>query len=847
MTVGCWLVVVPAGAKERSDALWQGAGEHAGAGAASVASNRSEFDATTPASVGEALPTIPVQPVGQLDAEPTMGKPRGRVLEEIVVVAQKREQAIQDVPISMSALEADFLIDQGVTDIRDAMLLVPNVQIESAGFFSAPRVRGFSFNNNNKAFEPPVGMVIDGIPYTLVPYFSSALFDTQRIEVLRGPQGTTFGKNTTAGVIHLISNTPTADPGGYLSVQYGELQRRRIEAAYGAPLTDGVNFRLSALYDARDGYIRNTTAAVLPTAAREVRDRDRSGLRAQLQWEDLAGSTLLLALEHVQLYDGGAGAELIVTGPNFRNAVRRYDPNADFVPGNYIISEDFPGYRDVQIDTVRAQWEMPLDQWTLTAVSGYSMLEEIVALDVDFTPAPGLSALNGDRSPTLFGEVRVVSPELPGLMGLEGFGDHSTLLAGLVYDRRAILDSFFDFYVGTTAFLDLQVAATQDQRGLPAPPALPNLPFNPLTTDLLDEFVSQNFEQRARAYSAYLNLQWALTERWGVELGVRYTYERKDAQWNQFFGAPVSPAATALGFQPFMADLDYTEGKLQPKIALSYKLSPGTSVFAHWARGFKGGGFNAFAYRNAPADNNADLVYDAEESDDYGLDLKSTLFDGAARFNLSLFRQTARDFQVLVRNNPPGTIGSGTTAVTNAPKARSQGVEADLTWLTTEWLTLIGALGLNDTEYLDFPDNECPIGRANEDGDDNPRCDATGKSFPFAPRVSVSQTINLSIPGAVVLGRLAGVVLLHAGTTIEFQSSQLLDLDLDERKRQGAFTRFKASVGASHPHAGWSLRLIGENLSDEVTRIRMGDVFPDVIVGGQNEPRLFYLQFRQDF
>ncbi|MFP5304402.1 MAG: TonB-dependent receptor, partial [Gammaproteobacteria bacterium] len=227
----------------------------------------------------EPVQTIPVEPL-RSEPPPPVERAQGRRIEEVVVTAQKREQAIQDVPISMTAISGEMLIEQGVTDVREALQLVPNARVDAAGFFAAPRVRGFTFNNNNKAFEPPVGMVLDGIPHTDVTYFTAALFDISRMEVLRGPQGTSFGKNTTAGLIHLISNSPSDDPGGSLTLERGELGRQRLEAAYGGPLFEGVNVRIAGLLDERDGYIDNTTADVLQSAPDALKDRDRSGLRA---------------------------------------------------------------------------------------------------------------------------------------------------------------------------------------------------------------------------------------------------------------------------------------------------------------------------------------------------------------------------------------------------------------------------------------------------------------------------------------------------------------------------------------------------------------------------------------
>ncbi|MGH7804280.1 MAG: TonB-dependent receptor, partial [Candidatus Binatia bacterium] len=193
--------------------------------------------------------------------------PPARQVEEIVVTAQRREQDAQDVPISMSVLDREFLAGQGVTDVREAMLFAPNVKVESAGFFSAPRIRGFTVNNNNVAFEPPAGMALDGVPYTNVAYFQAALFDTERVEVLRGPQGTTFGKNTTAGLIHVVSKDPSDEYSAFADLQYGELDRQRVELGIGGPLwKDVVNLRLAGLYDSRDGFVENTTAAVVPEA-----------------------------------------------------------------------------------------------------------------------------------------------------------------------------------------------------------------------------------------------------------------------------------------------------------------------------------------------------------------------------------------------------------------------------------------------------------------------------------------------------------------------------------------------------------------------------------------------------
>ncbi len=806
-------------------------------------------------SGGEAPPPEPA-PLDTIevggDAQPVVrDAPRGRVLEEIIVTAQKRDQAIQDVPISMSALTGDFLVEQGVTDVREALQLVPNASVDAAGFFAAPRVRGFTFNNNNKVFEPPVGMALDGIPHTRVPYFNAALFDVKRMEVLRGPQGTSFGKNTTAGLVHVISNGPTPDYEGVLSIEQGELSRNRIEAAYGGPLTGSINFRVAGLVDKRDGYIRNTTARTIQGVRGDLKSRDRSGLRAILEWPELAGGRLELAFESMNLFDGGAALETLQSGPVWKETIRRYDPNADFTPGNWVHSQDLDDYRDVDIQRLRGHWEQPLGDWSLVALGALARMKQTLSLDTDFEPAEAINGFGSDNSPMAYAEFRMVAPTFDGLFGLGG--GRSDLLFGFTASRRQILDSNFIFGINNGPFYDLVTAAGTDTGNPPDELSSGGLigavGVNPTGgDDSYDEF-NQFFEQSADAASVYAHLKWQFTEIWGLELGGRYTAENKEGDWDTHFTTPPpNPSLQAIGTEEFVAHRERRERNFQPKISLNYQPSDALSVFAHWEKGFKGGGFNAFAFREGTDPvrdagfEDDDLVFEEEIATNWGLDFKMTLAQGAARLNISLFRETAKDFQVLIRENPEGTIGLGTSRVVNAEEALAQGVEADILWLATDWLTVTAGIGLLDTEFISFPDGECPAGNSNRnlDGDDNPRCDQSGREFPFAPQIGGALSLRTVFPITAGLN-------LEAGTLIEYESDQLLDVDLEEKKRQGAYSRYKADVGIRHPGQGWTLRLVGENLTNTVTHVRYGDIFEDVVVGSQNQPRLIYAQFRQEF
>ena len=809
------------------------------------------------------LPTVPVE-TGETEAVPS----EPVRLDDLMVTSQKRVQSIQDVPISVTALTGQMLWEQGATDVREALQFVPNARVDSAGFFAAPRVRGFTLNNNNKSFEPPVGMVLDGIPHTRVEYFMAALMDVERIEVMRGPQGTSFGKNTTAGLIHLISNTPTDSGQGSLTLDSGEAQRRRIEAAYGGALTDGLNFRVAALLDERAGYIENTTAQVIDTAPEEIKERKRTGLRLTLEVPEFFDAILTLAHERFELHDGGVALENVIAGPAFRDAVRQYDPNADFVPGNWVQSQDYPDYKDVTIQRTRFQLDRGLGNWELTALGAYSVMEEDVSIDTDFTPAPAILGSGTDRSPDTYGEIRFTAPQADGLLGLSFLPGNSDLLFGLSGGRRQILDSHFRFAINNKPFFELTGAAGADLGNPPSADSAGGIIGGApqAGSDKVDA-VDQQFEQVSDELSYFAHLQYHFLPSWTVELGGRYTTEKKHGAWDLIFTTPdPNTSLVAIGTEEFTATRDLDLKNFQPKVSLNWEATKDLSLFVHWEKGYKAGGFNAFAFRegvcesgnpNDASDSDCgafdddDLTYRDEVATNVGFDVKSWWLDHTLNLNVSLFREVARDFQVLIRENPPNTIGSGTSRVVNAEEALAQGVEMDLRWLVTDWLTVNSGIGVLDTEFISFKRGECPVGNShkNTDGDALPQCDQTGKPFPFAPKVggAVGLRLNLPLDGLPLIGAGLQGLAFAAGTVAEYETEQYLDIDLEDKKLQDAYWRYRADVGVTSLARRWTVRLVGENLTDTVTWIRMGDIFENVVHGSQNQPRLMYLQFRQEF
>jgi iron complex outermembrane receptor protein len=772
-------------------------------------------------------------------------------LEEVLVVAQKRSESIQDVPLSISVINEDFIEEWSITDLSSAVLYTPNVKVADAGFFILPRVRGFGVNQNNKAFEPPAGVAIDGIPYTRLEYFTSALFDLERMEVYRGPQGTAFGKNTTAGLIHLITRSPTDELEGFIDYQYGDFERRRLEAGVGGPLIEGfLNFRVAALLDERDGFVENSAGVSLTGAPDLGRGTEREGYRLKLEFPDLFGSMLKIGVDSTRVESTGAGLELFDVTDTFRAITLSYDPASDFTRGNFVNTINDPDFRKTELDIYNLEWRYGVGEWGLVAQGGYAVLEGSAALDVDSTPAPAIFARDGDRSPTKTLELRLESPELPGLFGLDNlFGlelGSSNFLVGAYTQNRRIEGDGLVYEFGA-AYLDYFFIDTIGSAGsnlLPQTNSLlaqlfPQLPISSgALRGLVAESVTQVFNQEADAKAIFLQSKWQFFPSWALEAGIRFNDEVKTASFNQFYSSPEpNIIMPILGIEEYQHDLRRDESNISRRFALNFQPSDDLGIFLHVARGFRGGGYNAFSFRGSLDQ----LQYESEEATDWGVDIKSTWLDGRMRLNLSLYRIDIDDFQVLVGVANERGFGVGSNKVENAAKARSQGLEGDMTFAVTRWLTLFATLGVNDSEYLDFTNNQCFPDNRNTDGDSDPRCDSTGKPFELTPKYTGT------LLGMVTLPLTRSGLALQFGGGLDYQSEQFTTTSLDDRYIQGDVTRWRATVGIGNPLQGWSFRLQGENLTDEVATLRQGQILKGSVVEGVEAPRTVYGTFRYTF
>jgi iron complex outermembrane receptor protein len=801
-------------------------------------------------------------PAGDNSTPGSSLRPSGGI-EEIIVTARRREENVRQVPLAISVIDGRFVENESLTDFRDLALFAPNTRVDNNPIFPDIRIRGFGSPLSNKGFEQPVGLVLDGVPYGRASYYTAPMFDLQRVEVLRGPQGTLFGKNTTAGVFNVVTANPTEDLEGRIDLDYGELDRRRFEGAVGGPVLRGVlDLRIAALSESRDGFMKNTTAEFVSGANSHMNDRDRSAVRVKLGLPDLLGASVVVSYEHVALNQKGVGWELRIVQPRLVPFLRQFDPNVDLVPNNYVGSVDRSEFTSIDTDTFVANATLPLGAWTIDAVAGHSVLKNRIDIDDDFTPAPVFFNTSFDSNPSTTFELKATAKSLSGLLGLARFFGWSLgsteIVGGFFYQRRAIDDSTLGLGVHVPTLLALLAA----QGFLPNPvqpigPLAPNgvfLPIDRLNTGALVPFASREttevstgfYQQTGDTVAGFGDVDWHFADRWTLESGMRATEEWKNADVSRrCTEGTCLVLSTATAIRDFSRHLHRAEFAFTPRESLRFAWNDAADLYASWALGYKAGGFNELSL-----DGSSDgLEFGPERAESWEVGAKLLLLDGSAMANLALFREDVHDLQVFTLEPP-----TYAARAVNAGKARSQGVEADLGWQLTRWISVVGSIGFDDAKFLRFPFGSCTQDRPNTDGDADPRCDQSGQPLYHTPKWTSMVTPNVRVPlGSIPflgitpgwLGAIDGI----GSFTVDYQDTHFTSITNDPRTRQPSFVRFGARLGLADDRYGWSCGVAVENLTAVASAAQSLEVpeAPGNFVQLPEPPRLLFGYVRWRF
>ncbi len=720
---------------------------------------------------------------------PVSGPRRGRMIEEIVVTAQKTEQTLQEVPVAVSVVDGQTLRDAGVFGAAGIENLVPNIELDTDAQAPNIGVRGFSTDSYNVGLEPSVGIIVDDIPLGRTEFIPDGLYDLQRVEVLRGPQGTLFGKNTIAGVLIFATGAPEPERGGSLLLTGGEEDEQRLEAVFNQPLSDRLLARGALLAWKNGGEIDNSFLD-----------------RREPAFEQLAGRLKFSydASDRLQLRFGGQLADISTNYPNWQlydldedalEYARSKDPNTEDDPFDEHTSFDLPGTVDHVTDLIHLAADYQLgDNHALLAIGDRATLENEFRADFDVSAADlaRVSVLHTYAQNSL--ELRFT-----GHGGL--FGRDLEYVGGLfAFDSQMYIqvdvelgEDIVDFGLSPAG-----AEALGAPDGNPLGPILVAAPVPP--ADLMDG-IFQVFVQDTRSLAAFGQLTWALTAQLDLIAGLRAGNEKKDALLSVTSRGPGITAFVVGANDPpdtdFVAPLDRREDEISPKLGLRYAFHDDLSVYGSWTRGTKSGGFNAISF------NSEDLEFEPERGDNFELGVKARLFDRSLALNLTLYHTDVSDMQVVNFNGV-------SFDVYNAAESVLEGFEADMTWLSPwDWLSINGALAIARAEYKSYPDAPQNAEQAADCNPDVEECnqDLSGRTLPRAPEVTASLSPTVSLPLPRGLG-------MELAADISHRGDQYLTLDLDSHAFQRAYTLVGARISIGAADERWGLTLRASNLTD---------------------------------
>ncbi len=746
------------------------------------------------------------------------------VIEEVVVTAQKQVENIRDVPISITALSEDFLDDAGITDVGELSKAAPNLVINASPYLGYVSMRGLG-SGNNKGIERSVALVIDGVYYGRQDYLFESLVDVERIEILRGPQGTLFGKNAIAGALNVSTGSPSPEFTGKLSVMTGDQDRKRLRfATGGALIEDALNVRLAWDEDVHDGLIHNSTfyQSTNDNPDRgdidpDLRQRNNHIGRISLEAPNLLdGLDLNFTATQTSVFGNSSGSELTAATEATLDVYRRYDPATEAIANRRTaINNDEDTSR--KGDSYSLQFDYELGEQILTGILSHSNFTRTDSLDGDFGPLDAIVLRNSDEYTQNSAELRIASP-----------WGKLEYVAGLFY-----FDSDFlgrgQTLLNTSRIVEI---VAQDRLGMPASiDALLGLPPGsfPIGNNAQNINNDRYFDQRTESIAFFGQATWNVSDQLALILGLRYSEETKEA--TMVLGHN-NAAATAF-FNTFLNETPYNEDRrreetdFSPKMSIRYEIDDNTSLYATWATAFKAGGFNEQAV------DNTNLEFEPEEASTLEAGAKMRLLDGAATLNVGLFYTEFDNLQVSMFNGTNFTVG-------NAASAISQGVEVEWQLLPSTWLSLGGSIAYLSARYDDFIRGQC-IATSNME-----TCDLSGRELTRAPEWEITFNPRLSV--IELLPSLSDMIPIDIGFGLDFsyRSEQYFNNDLDQLDKQDAYTEVNGNMRIAGFNEDWSVLLSAKNITDQLIQAHGGDVplQPGTHFGTFEGGRRYFVEFQ---
>ncbi|CAE7189947.1 irgA [Symbiodinium microadriaticum] len=775
---------------------------------------RNSFWALTLAAMaGFALPAAAQDSDGEADASEAPD-PRGSMaarLDEIVVTAQKREEALQDVPVSVVSVGVEEIEERGLETLEDITKAVPNVSTNSTNLVTHFYVRGIG-SGSEGSFEQSIVIVLDGVPTNNFNVVTSMFLDMQRMELLRGPQGTLFGKNTVAGVFNIVTADPHNEWEVKANVQAGDLNSRRYEGVVNIPVIEDVlAIRLLGGYTERDGYMYNTFQQEDDGSF----ESKSLALKAGLELGDF-NFRLAAGYNHSE-YPTGYGYQATEFPDEFAIYATSADPTFEDEP-DHQSSKDLDEYTFAEIANVslKTDWNINQSNYILSLILGHvETLDYYVLYDADYSPAYIIDFRIEPTGPVYnsFAELKLTTP--PEAL----FNNRFDFVAGVFYGQDE-KSGYVPVAIGTIPCIP----------GVDLTPICPGPGGGAAAAERIDIYHHVGVE----SIGVYGQGTYALLDDLDLIAGLRYSTVETTAIdiENQVFTGPLNvpgALATAGGFGNRQGIRESrTDSAVDYKVSARYYLNDDVMLFVTTATGFKAGG-----YATTVQEDNTTISYEPEESVTYEAGAKAAFFDGIARVNITGFRTDYENLQILTFDGLQQITSNGGTA-------RTQGLEIEsqvllpfniFASLNGSWL---------DAHYVENSKAVCYVGDTeNVQDDGNPlttdTCDYSGRRLAYSPEYSFSALLA----GEWQLWNLPAM--LTAGFDAIWQDDVLFQADTDPEDSQPAYWLFNARLGLRDPDHRWRLTFFVDNMMDETYLVYSNDmpIIAGAHWGSVASPRLY--------
>jgi outer membrane receptor protein involved in Fe transport len=698
-------------------------------------------------------------------------------LEEVIVTAQKREESLMDVPISVAAIAGETLESFKIDKFQE--LEFPGVQVGQGGRTDSVFIRGIG-SGENAGFEQSAPFFMDGLYYGRARTQRMGFLDMDRLEVLRGPQPIYLGKNAIAGAFNISSRRPRNEFGGELEMSHEfEAEETVVGGAVTGPLSENLSARVALKYRNMEGFVRN-----LATGDDEPSEEDLLG-RVSFSWIPSESVDVFFKVEAARDDVDGRSANFYncqpaafggEVDPALEDCVfddRRaasFDPALN-APASGIFAgigpeDNFVDRFDYVGSALVINWNV--NGYLITSTTGYYDFDNSVFSKADFSTIERASVDLSETSDQISQELRVLSPR----------GEKFEWVAGAYVDSQEISSSNYA--------------------------AVPALGIG------LDN--RMNSEQ-ADSWAVFAEVGFDVTDAIKVRAGGRYTEVEKEADYERFLWAIVgddfSPPIVYFPIKDSRKDSDF-----QPAVTIEWRPNDNAMFYVSRKEGFKAGGFD----HSATTPDLERFNFDPEKAVSWELGGKLSMLDGGATLSAALFRMDFEDLQVT--QLLPSEPGFSTD---NAAEARSQGLELEAAWAASDYLTLSATLSFLEARYEEFEGAECfgnPAQTPEEGCVTDPVTggrsqDLSGEPLRFGPEYSGIISAAYDHP---LSGRLFGNSLSwFARADLFFTDSFYTRTTPDPDERQDAYEKLDARIGIGSDTGGWELALVGRNLTDEQT------------------------------